>query len=67
MMAAKKKERTKYARSSRRDVESEMRRYKKGTAKSGRRRQGRQGEEPQASHRHWSFKSPQRGQARSEE
>ena len=35
-MAAKKKKRTKYARSSRRDVESEMRRFKKGTAKSGR-------------------------------
>src|ERR1700749_2215078 len=34
-MAAKKKK-TKYARSSKRDVESEMRRYKKGTAKSGR-------------------------------
>jgi hypothetical protein len=35
-MAAKKKKKTKYARSSKRDVESEMRRYKKGTAKSGR-------------------------------
>ena len=34
-MAAKKKK-TKYGRSSKRDVESEMRRYKKGTAKSGR-------------------------------
>ncbi|MBV9560066.1 MAG: hypothetical protein JOY90_06325 [Bradyrhizobium sp.] len=35
-MAAKKKKKTKYSRSSKRDVESEMRRYKKGTAKSGR-------------------------------
>src|SRR6201996_1723536 len=35
-MAAKKKKKTKYARSSKRDVESEMRRHKKGTAKSGR-------------------------------
>lgn len=34
-MAAKKKKKTKYARSSKRDVESEMRRYKKGAAKSG--------------------------------
>jgi hypothetical protein len=35
-MAATKKKKTKYARSAKTDVESEMRRYKKGTAKSGR-------------------------------
>jgi Family of unknown function (DUF6496) len=35
-MAAKKKKKTKYSRSSKSDVKSEMRRYKKGTAKSGR-------------------------------
>jgi hypothetical protein len=35
-MAAKKKKKTKHSRSSKRDVEGEMRRYKKGTAKSGR-------------------------------
>jgi hypothetical protein len=34
-MAAKKKKKTKYSRSSKSDVKSEMRRYKKGTAKSG--------------------------------
>jgi hypothetical protein len=35
-MARKAKKKRKYSRSSGRDVESEMRRYKKGTAKSGR-------------------------------
>jgi hypothetical protein len=35
-MAKKRKKRRKYSRSASRDVESEMRRYKRGTAKSGR-------------------------------
>lgn len=35
-MAAKAKKKRRYSKSSGRDVENEMRRYKKGTAKSGR-------------------------------
>ncbi len=50
-----------------RDVEKEMRRYKKGTARSGPRRQRRQGEKPQTGYRDWPFQGAQGGQARAEE
>jgi hypothetical protein len=40
-MAKKRKKRRKYSRGSQKEVESEMRRYKRGTAKSG--RKGRAG------------------------
>ena len=59
---ARKKRKRRYSRSAGNDVKKEMRRYKRGTAKSGPRRQGRQGEEPEAGHRHRPLEGEKEGQ-----
>ncbi len=56
----------KYSPSAGRDVENEMRRYKRGTAKSGSGRQRRQGEEPPASDCNRTVEGAQEGQKGSE-
>jgi len=59
-MARKAEKKRKYSRSSGKDVESEMRRYKKGTAKSG--RGGWQSQKPQAGRCHRSVEGPEERQ-----
>ena len=61
----KKAGRRRYSRGAGTEVEREMRRYKRGTAKSGPWR--RQGQEPQAGHRHRPLESPKKGPAGSTE
>ncbi|MGY4195685.1 hypothetical protein ACVIM9_005026 [Bradyrhizobium sp. USDA 4520] len=59
-MAKKAKKKRRYSKSSGSDVKSEMRRYKKGTAKSG--RGGKGGKKQEAGDRDRTFQGPQKRQ-----
>jgi Family of unknown function (DUF6496) len=62
-----KKRKRKYSRGAGTEVKREMHRYKRGTARSGKGRTGRQGEKPQAGDRHRAFQGAQEGEESSEE
>jgi len=57
----------KYSKSASKDVEREMRKFNRGTLKSGKGgKGGTHGQEPEASHCHWSVGSAQEGQESAE-
>ena len=64
---AKKSKKRKYSKGASKEVENEVRRYKKGTAKSGKRGKGGKVKSSQASDRHRPLESAQEGEKGTEE